>query len=255
LINKIDSFFVFLLLQKMIPVRLDCKNIRSERQRINDESVFQAIKNSQKSEVLSKINGLELNRVLHSTGLSIDALIEACSKNDIMNRILSGRISKNASRQGAKDETTQIQVCSVVAAPFGIQIENISPIAFRPKKTGEIVSADTMKSANISKDECLKSFDGRISGKLSGWIFAKVVFGAGGHQDNVFEEADCLCHWVSQYHSENPDLFVLLIDTDLYDKFETLQKKYAHIPNILITNHYDFQNYLINTYSNKCEQI
>ena len=83
-----------------------------------------------------------------------------------------------------------------------------------------------MKEKKILKDECLKSFDGKISGKLFGWLFAKVVFGSGGHQDNVFEEADNLCCWVKKFHRDSENLFVILIDTDLEDKFNKLKSKY-----------------------------
>ena len=39
----------------------------------------------------------------------------------------------------------------------------------------------------------LKSFDGQITGRVNGWIFAKVVIDKGGHQDNVHHEIEAFC--------------------------------------------------------------
>ena len=95
---------------------------------------------------------------------------------------------------------------------------------------------------------CWKSFDGRIEGNLTGWIFAKVVFSSGGHQDNVFEEADILCNWVLTYMQECSELFVILIDTNLTEKLNVIKSKYATTKNLLIVNHFGFQTYLIDNY-------
>lgn len=107
-----------------------------------------------------------------------------------------------------------------------------------------------MKNKDIKKDMCLKSFDGIIEGKIKGWIFAKVVFGSGGHQDNVFEEANNLCEWICKYKKNNNELFVLLIDTNLIDKFNLLKNKFNTIKNIIIVNTNEFQKYIIENYYN-----
>ena len=83
-----------------------------------------------------------------------------------------------------------------------------------------------MKAKDIEKNNCLKSFDAKITGKLNGYLSAKVALGSGGHQDNVFEEEDTLANWWSIYKHDDPDFIVLLIDTDLTTQFEKLQKKY-----------------------------
>ena len=46
----------------------------------------------------------------------------------------------------------------------------------------------------------------------------------------------------------NHELFVVLIDTDQLSKFDIIKNKYQNIKNILITNHFDFQNYIINNF-------
>ena len=128
---------------------------------------------------------------------------------------------------------------------FGIILTSLSNDAFRPRKnSGEILSKKEYKTQNLLKEDFYKSFDGRIEGKINGWIFAKVVFGEGGHQDNVFEEADALCHWIIQYNKT--EYFIILIDTNLDAKFQALYYKYQARQNILIGNHTKIQEFLFN---------
>lgn len=63
---------------------------------------------------------------------------------------------------------------------------------------------------------CLKSFDVKINGKIAGWVFAKIVIGNGGHQDNVFEET---CNF-----GDKNDIYIVLIDTNLKIKFESIHR-------------------------------
>lgn len=227
------------------PIRMDFQQIRKQRQRETNARIIQHILKSNYTELIPYINEMELVRVLEETGLERDALFQECKKNDILITVLSGRIAKNSTRQGSKDEHVQLDVCNRFANQFGVNIENLSAFAFRPTKDGRIVSAAEIKSQKIKKDECLKSFDGRITGRLEGWIFAKVVFGSGGHQDNVFEEADTLCEWVRKY-GESTSAFVVLIDTDLCTKFSVLKIKYKDVANLHIVNHIEFQEYISN---------
>jgi hypothetical protein len=178
----------------------------------------------------------------------LETLLEQCAQNDVMNILLSGRISKKASRQGTKDEEEQLQICNIHSQKYGIQLQKLNTTDFRPKKTGEILSKTEMKKRGVQKDDCLKSFDARITGKMYAWVFAKVVFGTGGHQDNVFEEADQLCKWVETYHQNEDTKYIFLIDTDLQDKWDVLKTKYQEIKNIMITNHHIFQKYITEHY-------
>ena len=230
--------------------QIDWADTRNERQKINNLKVFNAIKERNMSEFYKNVNDKELDRVLDEINLTIEELIAECVKEggDILCRITSGRISKNASRQGTKDEALQLEISNTTSSKFGINIENLSATAYRPTKDGLIVSNNEMKERNIPKDMCLKSFDAKISGKTEGWIFAKVVFGAGGHQDSVFQEADFMCEWVSKYKQDGPELYVIMIDTDLTSKFDIIKNKYISTKNLMVTNHYDFQNHIIDKY-------
>ena len=230
-------------------IKLDCKNIRKERQKINNLDVFECLMSKNKERLNKLVNKKELDRVIDELEITYDELLEKCSNDRITSKILSGRISKKASRQGTKDETLQLNTCNILTTKYEIFIENLSATAFRCTRDGKIISQKELKKNKIKKSDCLKSFDGRIYGNnLNGWIFAKVVYGHGGHQDNVFIEAHDYCHWVKQFGNQN-ELYVVLIDTDLYDKFNDLKKKYNDIDNILIVNHIDFQKYIIDHYT------
>ena len=91
-------------------------------------------------------------------------------------------------------------------------------------KEGKILEPKDMKEKNIKKDQCHKSFDGRIEGKLKGTIAAKVVYNNGGHQDNVFHEMDDLANCWEKHVKEPENKLVILIDTDLQDQFERLRE-------------------------------
>ena len=95
----------------------------------------------------------------------------------------------------------------------------------------------------------MKSFDARISGKVNGWVFAKVAYGNGGHQDNVFIEAHEFGEWAQKYGKEN-EIYVLLIDTDLITQFKELKEKFNQ-SNIWICNHFEFQKKLLDSAKNE----
>jgi len=219
------------------------QDIRKERQRNNVNHIIDCITTSNFNALSSYINQNEFSRVLEETQLNAESLYEHCQESKILLTVLAGRIAKNSARQGTKDEQLQIDVCNRFAKNYGITIENLTAFAYRPTKDGRIVSADDIKTQNISKNTCLKSFDARIQGTIQGWIFAKIVFGIGGHQDNVFEEADTLCLWVNQF-GDSSHLYVVLIDTDLHSKITCLKEKYKEIKNIFIGNHIEFQQYI-----------
>ena len=213
---------------------IDFKNIRIERQKYNNNLIFKLIKEENIDELIKISNKNELDRVLEETNLNIIELISLCKSNDIMNKILSGRISKNSSRQGNIDEIIQINTIKDFSINYNI-------IDYIPMDDGSIISKQFKK--NI-KDKTLKSFDAKISGVINGFMFAKIVYGSGGHQDNVFEEANNLCEWIVKFHKNNELIFVLIIDTDLFTKFNKLKDYYKDITNIIISNHYDFQKYI-----------
>lgn len=226
------------------PIVLDCSNLRSERQKINNLATLNALIESDIELLKKNSNEKEIERVLIELDTSMDTIFDKCKSDLIFAKTLAGRIAIMASRQGTKDEELQLNTCNLTTSKFGITIENLNATAYRPTKCGKIVNKQECKK--YEKNDCLKSFDGKIDGRVKGWIFAKVVFGNGGHQDNVFEEAHTFCEWVCKF-GNTTELYVVLIDTDLTSQFNELKKKY-HKNNLLVVNHVDFQQYMIDKF-------
>tara|TARA_B110000046_G_C12846600_1_gene335928 strand:- start:22 stop:765 length:744 start_codon:yes stop_codon:yes gene_type:complete len=233
------------------PVRVNFQTLRDGRQDTNNKLVYDAIMSDDTKTFDNNINSNQFNKILLELQKTRFDFLEEIKENVLACRLLAMNISKKASRQGTKDEKTQITTCDTTSRQFGITIENLPANSARPLKQGGIITNQQFKQQKIAKNDCLKSFDGRITGNITGWIFAKVVYGNGGHQDNVFQETHDFCDWVINYGKiENPnDKFVVLIDTDLQQKFNECKKKYENISNLLIENHITFQQYIINTYS------
>ena len=79
---------------------------------------------------------------------------------------------------------------------------------------------------------------------LEGWVFSKVAFGEGGHQDNVFSEAQEFVEWADKYDKDD-QFYVILIDPDLNAKFAELKAKPTKV-NTIVCYHVEFQRRLIN---------
>jgi len=228
------------------PFIIDFSNIREERQKINNNVIYNIIKNKNITELKKKCNKKELNRILNDYGITLEELIEECNKNELLAKMTSGRVSKLASRQGSNDEAYQIQACNDTSNKYLINIDKLPNDASRPCKDGTIITKEQFKKIS-DKNSCLKSFDAQITGIMKGYLFAKVVYGSGGHQDNVFEEAYTFSDWVENFG--DPELiYVLLIDTDLTTKFNQLKIKASEQKNLLVVNHIEFQQYIIDNY-------
>lgn len=230
------------------PIEQNFKDIRNIRQTNNNKIVYESLLDGNIKKLHENVNTKELDRTLEYLEMSLEDFILKC-KDDIKFAKLASRIiSKNASRQCSKDETEQLRICNKTAEKCGITIKNLTATEVRPTKDGCIVSNDEMKKKKIPKDSCLKSFDAEMSGEKSGFITAKVAYGSGGHQDNVFEEMDTIAEWWKKYKSESVEFLIILIDTDLITKFTTIKEKYNNVNNIKVFNHIEFQQYMISEY-------
>jgi hypothetical protein len=234
-------------------IKRNFKEIRAVRQDNNNKTVYEILtknetltKNDQKN-LYKNINCKEYKRTLADLELTEAEFILKC-KDPFFAKITARHISKNATRQGSKDETEQLRTCNITAEKCGIFIKNLTATELRPTKDGLIVSKKEMTMKKIKKDCCLKSFDGEISGKLNGFVAAKVAYGSGGHQDNVFEEIDAYGSWWKTYKSQTEATLIILIDTDLMTKFTRLKEKYESEKNVMVFNHVQFQQYMIDTY-------
>ena len=237
-------------MSKIVPTEIDIISIRNIRQNKNNLAAFESIKNNNIAKN-KNINIEEYKRVLcYSRGMNITEadLLEDCKTNDISAMLLALKISINASRQGTKDEQLQLDICKETFSKCGILLTTLTTTEFRPIKNGRIINYEEYKKLKIKKEDCLKSFDAKLSGKINGWVFAKFVIGSGGHQDNVFEEAYTLCEWVVKY-ANSLDIYIILIDTNLIDKYNSLIEKFEKYSNLIIGNHMKVQQYIIDNYA------
>jgi hypothetical protein len=234
----------------LIPLAVNCKNLRVDRQNKNDINVLESIlsENITEKKLKECCNNKEYERTLNDLSLSFNELKLKCVDDNLFAKLFARHVSINSSRQGTKDETYILDICNITAKKLGIEIINLPNTEYRPTKDGNIIDKNTYNKNKYKKNDCLKSFDGKIKKdeKVIGWIFAKITFTNGGHQDNVFEEAHQFAEWSIKYGKED-EIYVLLIDTDLEKQFNELNEKY-HKNNILVVNHVDFQKYLIDKY-------
>lgn len=235
--------------EEIKPIEVDFENIREERQKYNNKLVYDAIIKKDKIKLKQSCNEKELKRILNDENMTIDELLNSPNLNEFSVRLLSRTISKKSSRQSINDEELQLNICNLTALKFNMHIRQIPNDLLRPCKDGRILNK--IEYENIKNEHmCLKSFDGiiedgGIEGNVLGYIFAKVVFNSGGHQDNVFEEANNFCEWVCSFGSKDL-MYLVLIDTNLNMKINSLKNKYINETNIIIANHIEFQQYIIN---------
>ena len=133
-----------------------------------------------------------------------------------------------------------------------IKISNLANNTFRPTKSGKLVSKDEYKQLKLKKRDCLKSFDAQISGKVNGWIFAKITYSNGGFQDSVFHEADYYVEWIKKYEESEKknDIYAIIIDTNLEKPLNELKEKFKDLENVFIGSHFEFQEHMIKKYNN-----
>ena len=230
------------------PIEQNFKNMRIVRQNNNNKVVYESLKEGSLKRLNKNINHKEYKRTIEDLELTeVDFLLK-CKNDHLFAKLASRTISKKSSRQGNKDEIEQIKTCNITSQKCGITITHLNAKEKRPTKDGFIISNEEMKIKQIKKNSCLKSFDAIISGKINGFISAKVVYGDGGHQDNVFEEMETLAEWWKKYKILSKEFLILLIDTDLIKKITNIKKKYSSIKNIKVFNHIEFQEYIINEY-------
>lgn len=237
------------IVSKVQPFAVDFKKNRKLRQFQNDALVYNSIKNNDKDEFRKNINTNTLNKLLKCIGLDFSQFWEKCTSDEIYCKTIPMLLSKCSSRQGNIDEKEQLDICNKTAQQFGINVIRLNNTQLRPSKDGHILTREHMKQNNIEKDDCLKSFDGKVQGNMSGFITSKITYDTGGHQDNVFEEINTLCEWWNNYKATDTNEYLIaLIDTDLSRQLNALKKKYITNSNIKIFSHVEFQQYIIDNY-------
>jgi hypothetical protein len=223
----------------------DLSKIRTVRQYKTNKNLAEFLIHTdefQDKDIKSLINFKSLDRLAEQLNVDRNYLYEKCKSDYEYALTLAHGCAILSSRQGSKDETFVLDEINKVSSQYGIYIQSLNNQDLRPTKDGRILSKKEFENSKISKLECLKSIDAVINGKVEGYIFAKIVFGEGGHQDNVFHEAAQFGDWSHQY-GQSDKVYVVLIDTDLEKKYTELKEKYDS-GNVWVVNHVEFQKRL-----------
>jgi len=237
-------------------IKIDITELRPLRQALNNSNVRELLMNDilSRKELEKECNHKELDRMLKDITeqlgheFTFTDFHEKCKGDHIYMLSVAPRIAKNCSRQGSQDELTVLTVCNNSTSKHGINIEQLPNDSIRAHKhSSKLINKNEYKKGKgeYKQNDCLKSFDAKICGKKQGYIFAKVCIGCGGHQDNVFEESHYFGEWADKYGEEG-QLYIILIDTDLNNKFEELEEKYKNNSKVYVVNHIGLQNLLIN---------
>lgn len=223
----------------------DLSNIRTTRQFKTNTALADAIAHS--SEITDKdlkqlINFKSLDRLAELLDNDREYIYEKCKSDYEYALTVAHGTAILASRQGSKDESFVLDEINRVSRGYGIYVQSLNNQDLRPTKDGRLLNKAEFKESGLDKLECLKSIDGVINGNVEGYIFAKICFGEGGHQDNVFHEAAHFADWAEQYGEEGK-VYVILIDTDLTSKFDRLKFNYDS-DTIWVVDHVEFQQRL-----------
>jgi hypothetical protein len=231
----------------MKPTKILTRDLRKYRQLKNDETISKCIRDKNYNGIKNKknCNTNQLYRLLELLDITLVQLVNKCIDDEYLLKSVVMNISILSSRQGKLDETYVIKEMNLNLEKIGINIRNNGN--YTAIKEGKILKTKDVK--NFSKLDCLKSFDGLVFNKkneIIGYLFGKITYGEGGHQDNVFKEAYELCEWVRNFYSDNKLIFFIMIDTDLLKKMNELKNKFEKISNIFIGDHIEFQEFFIN---------
>jgi hypothetical protein len=230
-------------------IKIDFKNIREERQVNNYDMVYNYLKST--NDIKDFCGNKEaLKRLLKYSDLTYKNLLKKCKDDDLYCKAVAFSTSKQSSRQGSKDEVYTLDICNIVANKVSLEIKNIPNTSLIPTKCGKLISKKVCNKLKINKSECLKSIDGILTeknGKCLGYIFAKITYSSGGHQDNVFEESNVFAEWSVNF-GDKDKYYILLIDTDLTKNINQLKEKYKKYSNIWIVNHYELQERILNLF-------
>jgi hypothetical protein len=217
-------------------------DLRSERQKYNNLIISEELnKNSPSYSELVKIaNDKAIDRLLDELEFDYDDLLTECANSIVFSKTVAIAIAKNASRQGKKDESFIIDGIANEMKKYNYKIRSCGVNEFRPCKNGKIMTKKEFIQEKLNKDiDALKSVDGVFDGPKSGYIFAKIVIGAGGHQDNVLHEMNQYIEWAKKFGQEDK-IYVMLIDGE-----EFLSLKEKQTDNIWVVDHVEFQERLL----------
>ena len=132
--------------------KVDCKNLRVERQKENNDTMLKLLQSGDITLVKRFCNIKELSRLLEDLQIDDKQLLQKCKDDLLFAKVISRQISKIASRQGTKDEAFILQKCNETTSKVGIYVENLSTTAFRPTKDGRILTNNQYKKKWFKKE-------------------------------------------------------------------------------------------------------
>ncbi len=221
---------------------VDIGNIRSERQIINyEETKKLLIDGTDIKEISSKINPKALNRLLEYLDITYDELLVECKNSEKICKLASMKISKNSTRQGKIDEKFIIEGIDSVVNKYGFSVKSCGVNEIRFCNDGRVLDSKNFKEEKLNKNkDGLKSIDATIKGNgVDGYVFAKIVIGKGGHQDNVNIESINFIKWCRKY-GDDDKLYVVLVDGEDIGELKKMEGK-----NVWVVNHVELQKRLI----------
>jgi len=182
------------------------QNERDIRQKKNNADAYDAILSGSVSRIKAVANYKAFMRYVEEINIGVEQLLEEAATSKILAKVLAMAIAKNASRQGALDEKSQLDQIRDQCHCLGISI-----VKLKTHIRGHLASGNIIAGPVSTMSEYTKSFDGAIvvNKNTIGYVFAKVVRGCGGHQDNVFKEASEFLKWVNEKAA--PDIFYSVI--------------------------------------------
>ena len=133
------------------PTILNFQSLRTDRQNVNNKLVYDAIMKNDADTFKKNINENEFNKILLEFNKTGNQLLEDVKQNTLSCKLLARNISKQASRQGTKDEKLQINTCNELSKHYNIIITNLPAKTHRPLKNGGIISNEQFKNQNIKK--------------------------------------------------------------------------------------------------------
>lgn len=225
--------------------KCDLSKVRTIRQFKTNRDLAEVLAHSEQlseKDLKRLINFKALDKLCKLLGVDRKYIYEKCKVDYEFALTVAHGTAILASRQGSKDESYVLDEINRVSSGYGIYVQSLNNQDLRPTNDGRLLNKEEFKASGLDKLECLKSIDGVINGKVEGYIFAKICFGEGGHQDNVFQEAKTFARW-AQEHGEDGKVYVILIDTDLTDKFDSLKSIYDS-DNVWVVDHVEFQKRL-----------
>lgn len=217
---------------------------RRNNQVNNYDSVYEALMEGDISVAKDRGNPNKFKEILEYFPCDEKTLSKKCKNNSDMSKAIAMIASKLATRQGGNLEHVILEGIDSYVSKYGVRVKCLSNTAIRPLRSGGIITEDMMKVKKlVKKVDTLKSIDALITGRLDGYIFAKVLTGkGGGHQDNVLIEAHNFIDWAKNENKDN--LYVVLIDGDhLHPELPKLMERDSK--NIWICDHKQFQKRII----------